>query len=155
MARERPDLRLAAIGGVTNRITDEGLGETFLYGLHHLPEVLSCLGSLRNHEQFLHAGESRNLLCAFDGVGLAMSIAHQAHDLRVVLVPHDDGVISLLGMSADNGLHPGHAGAGGIPDPQTRRLDATALRRGDAVRPNDDGPAFEAFDTIDGLNPFG
>src|SRR4030042_4859739 len=101
------------MGSVTDRIKNESFGESILYGLHPLPKVLSCLGGLGDHDNFFHTRQMNHLLRTADSVGSAMSIPHQAHDLRMILIAHDNGMISLLGMRVDYTLHPGHTGAGG------------------------------------------
>jgi hypothetical protein len=73
----------------------------------------------------------------------------------MVRFSHDDGKIPFVRVIPNKGLDPGHPGAGGIDDFQSRSLEKLALLRGDSVGADDDRSMLERRNILGHVNPFG
>ena len=73
---------------------------------------------------------------------LALGVAHQADDLRVLRVAENDGVVALFRVDADFAGDDPHVRAGGVLELHAEIFQITAALGRDAMRAHDHHRAF-------------
>ena len=125
-----PDFLLAFMGGVADGIEDLQSGIAALQGLHHLLKQGFVLGGLGHDDHPFQIRQVLELLETGDDDPPVPRVTQEPDDLRVVLVPDDDGGVALLEVSFDNGLDFDNPRAGGVDDLETGLFSFSNSRGG-------------------------
>ena len=112
-----------------------------------------ALGGLGHHDQLVQVRQVRHIPGGGHHVAPGLGVAHQAPDLRMVGVPHDQGGAPFGGPAPDDGLDLGHPGTGGVDDAPAGLLQQAPFLGRDAVGPDHYQSRRDLFPGLQNRNP--